>query len=138
MEYVGPELMVLEMVKQHLTESPLLTNEGYQPLGGLHIKAKKMPINPDMVEINMLGKLHYIDDRVIALVNVNIYNDLEKRTDELTKVIMKVMNGVNINLIKFKTDRAWYSGQSKRKYQNVLFKGEINKTDFDILCDSYL
>lgn len=66
--------MAMKIVKAYLTESILCTDEDCRPKGGLHMKDRYLPLNDDMVEINLLGKMNYIGEDVIALININIYH----------------------------------------------------------------
>jgi sulfur carrier protein ThiS len=137
MEYEGAELMVLEMVKEFLSESVLCTDEDYRPKGGIYIKGKRMPLDSDLVELNLIGKLIFTADNVVAFVNHNIYHQYEYRTNELAKVIKKIMDGAIINTFKFNFELEFYFGNVKRKHMNVRFKGVISKEDYQILIDSY-
>ena len=127
----------MELVKAHLIASILWTDEDYRPKGGLHIKDRRLPVNDDMVEINLLGKLKPIGENVYALININIYHQYPYRTSELSKVVKKVLTGAVINGFQFGLEREWYNGNSKRKFHNVLFCGTISQSDFQVLVDSY-
>jgi hypothetical protein len=137
MHYDDWDIMVMEMVKTYLLESVLYSDEDYRPKGGIYIKDRRLPLNDDLVEINLLGKLMIRTDEVTALINVNIYNQYPYRTKELSKLIKKVFQGAIINGFEFGYLREWYNDTAKRKYQNILFHGVISKNDFEVLVDSY-
>jgi hypothetical protein len=137
MEYVSGELMVLEMVKQYLSESILCMDENYHPKGGIFIKGKKMPLDNDLLELNLIDNLLFIKGNVIALMNCNIYHQYKYRTNELAKIFKKLINGASIHSFKFNFERELYFGTGKRKYKNVMFKGVISNEDYQILTDSY-
>lgn len=137
MHYDQQDIMVMEIVKAYLSESILCCNADYMPKGGLYIKDRRLPFNEDMVEINLLGKLISLNEGVIALININIYNQYSHRTSELSKVIKKVLVSALIQGFKFSFEREFYNGTAKRKYHNILFKGIASKNDYEVLIDSY-
>jgi hypothetical protein len=137
MHYDEQDIMVMEIVKTYLSESSLCKDDDYRPKGGLYIKDKRLPLNDDMFEINLLGKLMYIGEDVIALINVNICHQYSYRTNELSKLIKKILKGAVISDFYFDLEREWYNGSAKRKYHNILFKATMSKSDYQVLTDSY-
>jgi hypothetical protein len=135
--YDEQDIMVMQMVGRYLSESTLCKDDDYRPKGGLFIKDQRLPVNDDMVEVNLLGKLMFFGDNVTALINTNIYNQYPYRTKELSKVMKKVLIGAVINGFNFGFEREWYDPSGKRKMHNLLFIGTIPKSDFQILIDSY-
>jgi hypothetical protein len=135
--YDRQDIMAMEIVKTYLSESILCADEDNRPKGGLHMKDRYLPLNDDMVEINLLGKMNYIGEHVIALININIYHQHPDRITELSKVIKKVLNGAMVQGFQFDFERECYNGTAKRKYHNILFKGNASKSDYQVLLDSY-
>lgn len=132
MEYYSTEqLWILNLIKDHLSNSILFTNITYKPKGGIYIKPKPKSVRLDVIEINMLGKIHSIQEEVIVMININIYHEDEGRTDQLYEVIRLLMDDAYLSFFYFKFGRAHlFQASNTLKMQNLMYRVTIGSKDY--------
>lgn len=91
---------VLNIVKDHLTGK-------ISPQGGIYIGKRPKGIRLDVVTIGLLTAV-IVDEGLVGVININTHHEEIERIEELTVIIINIMDMAYIDDYFFKFDKQYY------------------------------